>query len=246
MAQWGQEPPPGSDDSDGDLSGEGAPPPWSGVADPSEPTQVEVLTETDPLVIYTRRAWGARPPKSPAQILKHGPDRIVVHHTDTINVDDVSRDNAFLLSRKIQDFHMFSRGWDDTGQQLTISRGGYVMEGRNRSLLAMHERRNVLGAQTLRQNDHTLGIENEGNYMTNPVPGALWASLVKTCTWLCSLYGLDPHKAIAGHRDFLKTNCPGDVLYHRLPELRDTVAANLDQERGGRNKPGRSEPHLAH
>jgi hypothetical protein len=33
--------------------------------------------------------------------------------------------------------------------------------------------------------------------------------------------------AIVGHRDYVSTQCPGDVLYARLPELRDRVAALL-------------------
>lgn len=37
----------------------------------------------------------------------------------------------------------------------------------------------------------------------------------------------DPHVAIVGHRDYNTTQCPGDVFYARLPELRDRVAAVL-------------------
>jgi len=40
-------------------------------------------------------------------------------------------------------------------------------------------------------------------------------------------YGLDPHAAIVGHRDYNATQCPGNVFYARLPELRDRVAAVL-------------------
>jgi hypothetical protein len=42
-----------------------------------------------------------------------------------------------------------------------------------------------------------------------------------------SKYNLDPHAAIVGHRDYNVTQCPGDVFYARLPELRDRVAAVL-------------------
>lgn len=151
----------------------------------------------------------------------------MVHHTDTANSADPSIDHAFGLSRWIQDFHMNTRGWDDSGQQLTISRGGYVMEGRNRSLAAIRAGVNVMGAQVLGHNDHTLGIENEGTYMTVAPPALLWSSLVAVCAWLCDLYELDPHTAISGHRDFNSTDCPGDMLYAMLPELRRSVAARL-------------------
>jgi len=45
---------------------------------------------------------------------------------------------------------------------------------------------------------------------------------------LCDVYRLDPYQAIVGHRDYVSTTvCPGDVLYARLPELRQKVAARL-------------------
>jgi hypothetical protein len=63
--------------------------------------------------------------------------------------------------------------------------------------------------------------------MRSPVPDRLWCSLRDVCVWLCRTYDLDPFKAIVGHRDFNRTDCPGDVLYARLPELRRVVAARL-------------------
>ncbi|MQA93080.1 MAG: N-acetylmuramoyl-L-alanine amidase [Streptosporangiales bacterium] len=177
--------------------------------------------------VFDRAAWGARPPVQPAQVLANGPDHIVVHHTASANTGDLSQAAAFGLSRAIQNFHMDSNGWDDTGQQLTISRGGFVMEGRNRSLQAIGARQHVMGAHVSGENDHTIGIENEGTYMTTGPTGQLWNSLVATCAWLCTVYGLDPQAAIVGHRDYNATACPGDVLYARLPELRNAVAAVL-------------------
>lgn len=177
--------------------------------------------------VHTRSEWGARPPASPAQVLDRAPDRIVVHHTATPNSADRSLEHAFALSRSIQAYHMDSNGWADTGQQLTISRGGHLMEGRNRSLAAIHAGDHVVGAHTANHNSHTIGIENEGTYMTTGPTGPLWDALVETCAWLCGVYGLDPHTAIVGHRDFNATACPGDVLYARLPELRNEVAGSL-------------------
>jgi hypothetical protein len=181
-----------------------------------------------PPMVHSRRAWRARPPKDRAVVLPHGPDRIVVHHTATPNSDDLSVGHAYELSRSIQRFHMYGRGWSDIGEQLTISRGGHVMEGRNRSLRAILSGRHAVGAQTLHHNSHTLGIENEGDYMRTPVPVPLWSSLVSVCAWLCGRYGLNPYAAIVGHRDLNATNCPGDVLYARLPELRRATARVLN------------------
>lgn len=174
--------------------------------------------------IYTRAEWRAVPPRRKAKVLLRPPDHIVVHHTATPNSGDMSLAHAFSLSRGIQRYHMKTNKWDDAGQQLTISRGGHVMEGRNQSLAAILNRRHIVGAQTLYHNRHTLGIESEGSYTTQLVPGPLWSSLVRVCAWLCTIYGLDPARALVGHRDYNRTSCPGNALYARLPVLRKAVA----------------------
>jgi N-acetylmuramoyl-L-alanine amidase len=184
--------------------------------------------------VYTRKSWGARQADQPMTVLNHAPDHIVVHHTASPNATDTSLTHAFQLSRDIQKFHMDTRKWGDIGEQLTISRGGFIMEGRSRSLETIKSGHLIEGAQCLHNNDHTIGIENEGTYLKVEVPDELWASLVSTCAWLCVAYGLDPQEAILGHRDFNQTDCPGDVLYGRLPELRRQVAQALGQPiRGG-------------
>jgi N-acetylmuramoyl-L-alanine amidase len=175
---------------------------------------------------YTRTEWSARPPKSPTQVIGK-PDHIVIHHTASANVTDYSLAAAYKVQHWIQDLHMDTNGWIDIGNQLTISRGGYLMEGRSQSLPAINNGQNVLGAQTANNNSHTIGIEHEGIYVSEDVPVALFDMSVLTCAWLCTKYGLDPHVAIVGHRDYNTTQCPGDVFYARLPELRDRVAAVL-------------------
>ncbi|WP_427895118.1 peptidoglycan recognition protein family protein [Kribbella sp. GL6] len=175
---------------------------------------------------YTRTEWSARPPKSPTQVIGK-PDHIVIHHTASPNVTDYSLAAAYKVQHWIQDLHMDTNGWIDIGNQLTISRGGFLMEGRSQSLPAINTGKNVLGAQTANNNSHTIGIEHEGIYVSEDVPVALFDMSVLTCAWLCTKYGLDPHTAIVGHRDYNTTQCPGDVFYARLPELRDRVAAVL-------------------
>jgi hypothetical protein len=174
--------------------------------------------------VYTRKEWGAAAPKRPPRLLDRAPDHIIVHHTASPNTHVTSRAHAFGLSRQIQRFHMETRGWDDIGEQLTISRGGFVMEGRAGSLQAIARNGLVVGAQSLHHNQHTLGIENEGTYIKDDVPAKLWRSLVEVCAWLCAAYNLEPTTAIVGHRDYNSTDCPGDVLYRRLPRLRKEVA----------------------
>ncbi|MEV0399929.1 peptidoglycan recognition family protein [Actinoallomurus sp. NPDC050550] len=194
-----------------------------GAADLARPRRARAVTAPR---VYTRAEWSARPPTSPATIIK-APDHLIVHHMAFPNSTDYSLAHAFQLSRDCQNLHMDTNGWSDTGQQLTISRGGYVMEGRNRTLEAIGQRKNVFGAQCANENGHTLGIENEGTYTTELPPTALWNALVQTLAWLCDLYGLSPDTAIVGHRDYNPTQCPGDALYAQLSRLRSEVAGTL-------------------
>ncbi|MCW2901693.1 MAG: N-acetylmuramoyl-L-alanine amidase [Streptosporangiaceae bacterium] len=177
--------------------------------------------------IYTRAQWKARAPKVPATVLSRMPDHIVVHHTATPNSTDYSTGHAAALSRSIQDHHMDTNGWDDIGEQFTISRGGHLMEGRNRTMYALDTLSQVVGAHTSGHNDHTVGIENEGLYTSATPPAALWDKLVQVCAYLCDLYGIAPSTGIVGHRNYNATVCPGDRLYGMLPRLRQEVAALL-------------------
>ncbi|MDA2805032.1 peptidoglycan recognition protein family protein [Nocardiopsis suaedae] len=176
--------------------------------------------------VRTRAAWNARPPTNPAQVLNQAPTYIVVHHTATPNSTDYSLAAAYALSRSIQNHHMDSNGWADTGQQLTISRGGHIMEGRNSSLPAITNGRHVVGAHVANYNTRAVGIENQGIYTSVAPTTALYDALVATCAWLCSAYGR-PTSAIIGHRDLNATACPGDRLYALLPQLRGDVGARL-------------------
>jgi N-acetyl-anhydromuramyl-L-alanine amidase AmpD len=171
-------------------------------------------------------AWGAKPATAPTVLLNARPTRVIVHHTASPNTGDLSQAQAYSLARSIQQSH-FERGWIDSGQQFTISRGGYVLEGRHRSLAAAQGgTQHLQGAHCEGFNDVALGIENEGTYMTVTPPGGQYAALVGLCAWLCAQYGI-PATELYGHRDFNNTSCPGDVLYAKLPQLRADVAARL-------------------
>jgi hypothetical protein len=179
--------------------------------------------------IASTSAWGARAPSSAVSVLSYKPSYIVIHHTATSNGTATTQAAAYSLARGIQNYHMDSNGWIDTGQQFTVSRGGYAMEGRHRSL----ERLNLgnsfvrgahVGAGNV--NNESIGIENEGLYTSVTPPAALYNKLVQLCAFICDKYGL-PATQIFGHRDFMATACPGNILYGMLPQLRSDVAALL-------------------
>jgi N-acetyl-anhydromuramyl-L-alanine amidase AmpD len=173
--------------------------------------------------------WGARPNRAVVPVWNRRPVKILVHHTAGRNQADVSRAAAFRMARGIQNFHMDARGWLDSGQHFTISRGGVIMEGRHRSLeLLRIGRRQAEGAHCTGQNIVAIGIENEGLYSDVAPPAALWNRLRETCVYICRQYGIRPTE-IYGHRDFKNTICPGNRLYGMLPRLRTEVGNALGQ-----------------
>ncbi|GHO42378.1 N-acetylmuramoyl-L-alanine amidase [Ktedonospora formicarum] len=172
--------------------------------------------------------WGAKLAHEAVEILYRRPTKILVHHTATSNSYDTSLAHAYQLSRSIQQAH-FNNGWIDTGQHFTVSRGGYIMEGRHRSLETLLDgTRFVYGTHCPVLNSSSIGIEDEGTYTSLLPPTALWNSLVSLCIYICRQYGLTA-TSIYGHRDFYSTECPGTAFYGRLPALRSQVAAGLGQ-----------------
>jgi hypothetical protein len=192
---------------------------FSGEALALEPPEIVGCTE-----------WGARPSSREVAVAGRRPVKILIHHTATPNVADLSREGAVRLARSIQSFHMDRRGWPDTGQHFTVSRGGVLLEGRHRSLEVLRGgRRQVEGAHCTGQNLVAVGIENEGSYSAVNPPDKLWDGLLGLCAYICQQYRIAPTR-IFGHRDFKDTACPGDRLYAALPRLRTQVAELLGQE----------------
>jgi hypothetical protein len=177
--------------------------------------------------IYDCASWGAQAATSPITVLNYRPSRILVHHTATANTTDYSPAALGELARSIQNFHMNTWGWLDTGQNFTISRGGYIAEGRHQSLRTLLTGSQfVEGAQCPDQNDSSIGIESEGTYTAVEPPQVLFNALTVLCAFACRQYGLAPTQ-LFGHRDYWDTECPGDKMYALLPTLRAQVAGVL-------------------
>lgn len=178
------------------------------------------------LTIVDCGTWGARRPDVPLPLMSRRPDRIIVHHTATGNSPDLSWRHAYAQARAIQDLHMVRNHWGDTGQHFTISRGGYVLEGRHGSLEALrHGRRMVRGVHCVGQNDRSIGIENVGTYLKVQPPDEQWRRLIELCAYVCRQYRIPTHE-IYGHNNFNATLCPG-LIRERLPELRRAVGRLL-------------------
>jgi hypothetical protein len=173
--------------------------------------------------------WGARPPSSPIQITGNITNKIILHHMDFPNVTDYSYAHAVQLAKDCQNLHMDTNGWADTGQHFTVSRGGYVLEGRHESLSTLDLGKNpgqVIAAHCPGENGNAIGIETEGTYITETPPDQQVDSIVKLCVAVADQFGLHAWD-IFGHWDFYPTDCPGIAYYKMFPKIRGRVAAAM-------------------
>lgn len=163
--------------------------------------------------------WGANAPTGDVTIINSAPDFLVIHHAVTANTDDFSREQAHAHARQVQDIHQ-GQSWIDTGYAFIISRGGYITEGRHRSLETLESGDSfVEGAHASGVNTVSIGICLEGNYEeASSVPDAQWNSLQALVDYARSQYGI-PDGELYGHRDHGSTACPGTTVYNRLSEL---------------------------
>jgi|GEM_PF-418191 len=187
------------------ASGMHAPPP------PAPPVAAGAAPKPD---VQPRSAWGAKPATKPYEPML--PDRITVHHTES--GQPMSREAAISELQAIQSFHQQGRGWIDIGYHFIIDGSGRIWEGRPFT---------VVGAHVKDKNDGNVGISLMGDFHKpkyEKPTAAQFDSLIALARWLSAAYGISTDR-ILGHRDQEPTDCPGDILYARLGELRKAVAA---------------------
>ncbi|MBI5623202.1 MAG: N-acetylmuramoyl-L-alanine amidase [Elusimicrobia bacterium] len=207
------------------------------------PSRVELSTRPGKPDVESRADWNAAPPKY--DYTQIDPGRITIHHTAGAQPETL--DDARSEMRLIQRYHQAGRGWNDIGYHFLIDGAGRIFQGRPE---------NVLGAHVLNHNMGNIGISFMGNYQLpindQPSPEQLKA-VVALVRWLSEAYSI-PLANLAGHRDLGKTDCPGDNLYSRLPEIREAAdqpvpppgptAPGLPEVPGRLRRFGSSEPFL--
>lgn len=176
--------------------------------------------------ILTTVVWGA---ENIVRLFEaNTPKGIIIHHTTSPNraaqTGAQERQKAFDLARSIQRDHVHNRGWADTGQNFTVSRGGLLLEGRTRSLSTARRGFVARGAHAGADEGNRFywGIEVEGNNEHSlQVTDGQWKALVELCAWL-SFWGQTQSSNIQPHSNFIANICPGH-LRDQLPRLRAEV-----------------------
>jgi hypothetical protein len=210
---------------------------------------------TEPAVI-SRAQWGAdesyRFNSSGGEVWPpafYPTQKLIVHHTAGQNNDP----NPAATIRAIYYYHAVTKGYGDIGYNFLIDAQGHVYKGRysgppgtstQDTLTGTNGANNgVTAAHTQGYNSGTVGIAILGTYTTVPLPAAARSSLVDFLAWESDRAGLDPQASstfvnpvsgvtkfnpnISGHRDWGATECPGDLFYADLSQIRTDVAARL-------------------
>lgn len=187
-----------------DAPGASVPP----ARDPADPS-------VKPPAFHSRASWRAQPPTHPLS-----PDplpwRVTLHHTDGRYTASLAE--SLEETRFIQDFHQSGRKWSDIAYHFVVDPLGNIIEARPLE---------TLGAHTLNNNEGNVGIVLLGTYHPpknqQPTPAQL-ASLGVLGRFLVKRFGLEG-SSLKGHRDYKQTDCPGDLVYPKLPELRRAFEA---------------------
>ena len=200
-----------------------------------------VIAAGQPPTIIPRAQWGAdeavhcgnRPFDQPIRAA-------VVHHTAESN-DYQPQDSAAIV-QSIYAYHTQILGWCDIAYNALVDKYGQVFEGRAGALTGP-----VQGDHTGGFNRDSWGVAMIGNFDdVAPTPIQLH-TLGRLLGWRLGLDHVDPRgtvtlasaggpntnypvdavatlPSIFSHRDVGATDCPGNVAYGLLDEIRDTAA----------------------
>jgi hypothetical protein len=164
--------------------------------------------------LVTRKGWGARPRRGRV-LLPPERVRFLVGHYSAMNADEQAKHrNCAARVRGIQNFHMDHRGWDDVAYNWVACKHGYVFQGRGwRTKSAATRLANGYTVAVCFLGDDTAGRDD----VTDAGRDAIRNVLLFTKRNARRLEG------IRGHRDFIRTSCPGDELYAFLRMLDRSV-----------------------
>ena len=185
--------------------------------------------------IYSRAAWGANESLRRAAPSYGHVKLAFIHHTVSSNT--YTPTNVPAMIRGIYAYHVQTLGWNDIGYNFLIDRFGRTWEGRYGGI-----DKAVVGAQTLNYNEVSTGVSAIGNFQVGAVPQAMTNAFKKILAWKLSLSGIPAtgtvpgvstqpwsttrsFQRISGHRDGFQTECPGQYLYAKIPEIRAGAAA---------------------
>lgn len=203
--------------------------------------------------IYSRAEWGCpQPDSSPAWPPNYwGPlGRVMVHHTVTAG----DPGNSAAEVRGVWQYHTYTNGWGDIGYNYLVDKNGNIFQGRYfDQAYADANHVEVEGGHTYGFNDYSVGIAALGNFQTGGTTSGLNEGISNIAGYKMAPYGIHPwdqytdegvpaktpdgtpprggrvQYRLAGHRDYLSTECPGGNLYAQLGNIRNRATQFADQ-----------------
>ncbi len=220
----------------------------------AEEEDVTTLSGGSVLRVRTRAGWGADESLRfddegndlwPAEF--HKVQALTVHHTAMATTGDHAAD-----VRAVYHLHAEAQAWGDIGYHLMVDPEGVVYEGRHsgggvpifRSLPLPGLAESVTAGHAFGFNHANIGVCLLGDFTDELPTQAAQDSLVDVLRVLCALTGVDPaerivyvhpgtgeqtpQEAVARHRDWLDTECPGNAFAEVFDtEIRQRVVGGL-------------------
>jgi len=166
--------------------------------------------------------------------------KIQQHHTFIPDYKNFERADHFELQRRMQNFHVDERGWQDIGQHLSIFPDGQILTGRSFE---------IQPACIFGQNRDAFCIENVGNFHEDKdeMTDAQKDSIVRVTAMLCHKFGLDVNdKTIVYHHWFdlnsgTRNNgaannktCPGTTFFggNKVEDFQGNLQPLIEQRLG--------------
>jgi hypothetical protein len=138
--------------------------------------------------------------------------KLVIHHLEFGNLrEGASQAEEMEVLDAVYAFHVNVRYWGGIGYHGISFRSGrsYITADWNR-----------WGAHTYQENDDSRGFAVAGDWSNKVPPLSLRQSVADVVDRHDSLYFL---AHLTGHRDFVKTTCPGDPYLQWVPNLRTLI-----------------------
>jgi hypothetical protein len=153
--------------------------------------------------------------------------RIIFHHTDG-HGGGATKDAAKAYARAIQNYHMDSNGWNDSGHNFLVMRSGFILQGRWHTVSRIENRKMVFSAHCPGQNQN-IGIEHEHVPGENMTANQRKAS-ARLQAWIADQYKLQTVLPVYPHSKYFPTSCPSDLI-GEIPIIKRMAQTILATER---------------
>lgn len=134
---------------------------------------------------------------------------LFVHYSDFAGEPLRTLASQRAAIRSMRDYHVKANGWDDIGYSFVIAQPWH-RRGAARCWVARGADRVPASQQGY----------NRGNVSVCVLAGPGEFAMARTAGRIADLARHVNARKVLGHRDVNSTDCPGDALYARLPEIR--------------------------